>query len=221
MHTLIFANRNPPDRATAVPWLASADLIVAADGGSRYALAIDVIPDVVVGDLDSLDDVTRKRLKHAGTRFITYPTRKDYTDLELAIRLALDRGATAITILGALGGRWDQSLANLMLLTLPILEHVSTRIVDRHLSISVIRDRAEITGRVGDTLSLIALKGDAHGVTIEGCEYPLTEAVLPLGASLGISNVLTQSQVTLRVTDGLVLVIHAGQTDKEQSHEIP
>ena len=209
MHVIIFANGNPPDRATAAPWLATAQLIIAADGGSRHALAIDVIPDVVVGDLDSMDEVTRKRLKHAGTRFVTYPTYKDYTDLELAIRHALDRGATAITILGALGGRWDQSLANLMLLTLPELEQVSTRIVDHQLSISVIRDRAEITGRIGDTLSLMALKGDARGVTIEGCEYPLTEAVLPFGASLGISNVLTQPVAKITVQQGLVLALHA------------
>jgi thiamine pyrophosphokinase len=215
MHTIIFANGNPPDRATAAPWLAAAELIVAADGGSRHALAIDVIPDVVVGDLDSLDEVTRKRLKHAGTRFITYPAHKDYTDLELAIRLALDRGATTITILGALGGRWDQSLANLMLLTLPALEPVSTRIVDRHLSISVIRDRAEITGRVGDTLSLIALKGDAHGVTLTGCENPLNDAVLPFRASLGISNVFVESTVAIQVTAGCVLALHAAQSGDE------
>ena len=221
MHTIIFANGNPPDRSTAAPWLASADLIIAADGGSRHALAIDVLPDVVIGDLDSLDEVTHQRLKHAGTRFITYPTHKDYTDLELAIRHALERGATAITILGALGGRWDQSLANLMLLTLPELERVTTRIVDHNLSIRVVRDRAEITGRVGDTLSLIALKGDARGVTIDGCEYPLTDAVLPFGASLGISNVLIEPQATITVTDGLVLVIHIRQTHEEQLHEIP
>ena len=209
MHTLIFANGNPPDRATAAPWLAAADLIVAADGGSRHALAIDVIPDVVVGDLDSLDEVTRQRLKHAGTRFITYPTRKDYTDLELAIGFALDRGASAITIVGALGGRWDQSLANILLLPLPHLERVTARIIDHNLSISVVRDRAEITGRVGDTLSLIALQGDAHGVTIEGCEYPLTDAVLPFGASLGISNVLAQPMATITVQHGLILAVHA------------
>jgi thiamine pyrophosphokinase len=215
MHVIIFANGNPPDRSTAALSLASAELIIAADGGSRHALAIDVFPDVVVGDLDSLDDVTRKRLKHAGTRFITYPTHKDNTDLELAIRLALDRGATAITILGALGGRWDQSLANLMLLTLPTLEHVSTRIVDHQLSISVIRDRAEITGRVGDTLSLIALKGDVHGVTLTGCEYPLNDAVLPFGASLGISNVFVESTVSIQVTAGCVLALHAAQSGDE------
>jgi thiamine pyrophosphokinase len=209
MRVIIFANGNPPDRATAAPWLASAELIIAADGGSRHALAIDVIPDVVVGDLDSLDEVTRKRLKHAGTRFITYSTHKDYTDLELAIRHALDRGANAITIVGALGGRWDQSLANLMLLALPALERVPTQIVDRNLSISVVRDRAEIAGRVGDTLSLIALNGDAQGVTIEGCEYPLTNAMLPFGASLGISNVLAQPVAKITVQHGLLLALHA------------
>lgn len=215
MQVIIFANGNPPDRATAAPWLTTAQLIIAADGGSRHALAIDVIPDVVVGDLDSMDEATRKRLKHAGTRFITYPAHKDYTDLELAIRHALDRGATAITILGALGGRWDQSLANLMLLTLPELERVSTRIVDRQLSIRVVRDRAQITGRVGDTLSLIALKGDATGVTLSGCEYPLNDAVLPFGASLGISNVFVESTVSIQVTAGCVLALHATQSGDE------
>ncbi len=209
MHVIIFANGNPPDRATAAPWLAAADLIVAADGGSRHALAIDVIPDVVIGDMDSVDDTTRKRLKHAGTRFITYPTHKDYTDLELAIRHALDRGATTITLLGALGGRWDQSLANLMLLTLPELERATVRLVDRHLSICLVRDRAQITGRVGDTLSLIALKGDAHGVTLTGCEYPLNAAILPFGASLGISNVFVEPTVSIQVTAGCVLALHA------------
>ena len=217
MHVIIFANGNPPDRATAAPWLAAAELIMAADGGSRHALAIDVIPDVVIGDMDSVDDATRKRLKHAGTRFITYPTHKDYTDLELALRHALERGATTITLLGALGGRWDQSLANLMLLTLPLLDGRVTRIVDRDLTISLVRDRAEIAGRVVDTLSLIALKGDARGVTITGCEYPLTDAALPFGASLGISNVLVDSVATVSVTDGLVLVLHTTAEDKGAS----
>jgi thiamine pyrophosphokinase len=95
-----------------------------------------------------------------------------------------------------------------MLLTLPELARVPTHIVDHHLSIQVIRDQAEINGRVGDTLSLIALKGDAHGVTIEGCEYPLNEATLPFGATLGISNVLAQSTVRITVKQGLILALH-------------
>ena len=138
---------------------------------------------------------------------MVYPAHKDYTDLELAIRHALERGATEIIIVSALGGRWDQSLANMLLLTLPELKNVPTRIVDHAQSISVIRDRAEIAGRAGDTLSLIALRGDAHGVSIEGCEYPLKEAVLPFGATLGISNVFVEPIATVTVQDG-ILAIH-------------
>ncbi|MFN8594576.1 MAG: thiamine diphosphokinase [Anaerolineae bacterium] len=217
MHALIFANGNPPDRSTVARWLSHADLIIAADGGSRHALALEVKPDVVIGDLDSLDALTRERLERTNTRFITYPTRKDYTDLELALQYAVDCSASEITICGALGGRWDQSLANLMLLTLPLLDGTTARIVDDGLTISVVRDRIEIAGRAGDTLSLIALKGDARGVTITGCEYPLTDAVLPFGASLGISNVFVDSVVTVSVTDGLVLVLHATAEDKGAS----
>ena len=146
-------------------------------------------------------------------RLIVYPTDKDYTDLELALRYALDQHATEIVICSALGGRWDQSLANLMLLTRPELALVPTRIVDHLLSIQVIRERAEITGRAGDLLSLIALHGDARGVTIEGCEYPLNNATLPFGATLGISNILCKSVARVTVAEGLVLALHTLQDD--------
>jgi thiamine pyrophosphokinase len=95
-----------------------------------------------------------------------------------------------------------------MLLTLPELDGVSTRIIDHDLSICTIRREAEINGRVGDTLSLIALKDDARGVTIEGCQYPLNNAVLPFGATLGISNVLLAPTAKVSVKEGIVLALH-------------
>jgi len=208
MRAIIFANGNAPDRFTAAQWITSADLIIAADGGSRNALSLDVKPQIVIGDLDSIDDADRHRLEEAGAQFIVYPTDKDYTDLELAIRYALEQAATEIIVFSALGGRWDQSLANLMLLTLPELDGVSTRIIDHDLSICAIRQETEINGRVGDTLSLIALKDDARGVTIEGCQYPLNNAVLPFGATLGISNVLLAPTAKVSVKEGIVLAIH-------------
>jgi thiamine pyrophosphokinase len=212
MHVVIFANGDPPDHATAQPWLERADLIVAADGGARHALAIGVTPHIVIGDLDSIDPDTRSELEQTGAQFVVYPAHKDCTDLELAIGCALDRGATDITLLGALGRRWDQSLANILMLTLPQLDRITARIVAHNLSISVIRERAAIAGRVGDTLSLLALQGDARGVTLDGCEYPLRDAVLPFGASLGISNVFVEPIVSIRVTTGCVLALHATHT---------
>jgi thiamine pyrophosphokinase len=214
MRAIIFANGNSVERETVQPWLDAETLIIAADGGARNALAIDLKPNVIIGDMDSFDPTDRPALEQSSARFIVHPTRKDYTDLELAIRYALDQQAAELIIFCALGGRWDQSLANLMLLTLPELRDVPTRIVDQQETIVVIRDRAEIAGRAGDTLSLIALAGDAHGVTIEGCEYSLYEAVLPFGATLGISNVLKESTARITVKDGIVLAIHTAQTGK-------
>ncbi len=209
MRTIIFANGDTPDSDVVRHWTAQAELIIAADGGARHALSAGVTPHIVIGDLDSLMDTDQARLERVGAQLIVYPTHKDYTDLELALRYALKQQATEIVIFSALGGRWDQSLANLMLLTLPELAEVPTRIVDHSLAIQVICDRAEITGQVGDTLSLIALKGDAHGVTIEGCEYPLNDATLPFGATLGISNVLAQPIARITVRQGQILALHA------------
>jgi len=213
MRAIIFANGDAPDRKTIERWLTPTDRIIAADGGTRNALSLGIMPHVVIGDLDSLVEADRVELERAGVPFIVYPTHKDYTDLELALRYAVEQGATEIVIFSALGGRWDQSLANLMLLTLPDLAQVTTRIIDRTVSIEAIRDRAEIAGRVGDTLSLIALKGDAHGVTIEGCEYPLNDATLPFGATLGISNVLTQEIVKITVKQGEILAVQTRRED--------
>jgi thiamine pyrophosphokinase len=208
MRAIIFANGDAPDHKTIERWIIPTDWIIAADGGTRHALSLGITPHVVIGDLDSLAPADRDLLERSGVPLIVYPTHKDYTDLELALRYARHQHATDIIIFSALGGRWDQSLANLLLLTLPELAQVPTRIVDHQLSIQVIRDRAEITGRVGDTLSLIALKGDAHGVTIEGCEYPLHDATLPCGATLGISNVLTQNTAKITVKQGQILALH-------------
>lgn len=215
MRTIIFANGDASDPEIVRHWTAQADLIIAADGGTRHALSAGVLPHVVIGDFDSLDAADRAQLDRSGVQLIVYPTHKDYTDLELALRHARKQHATEIIIFSALGGRWDQSLANLLLLTLPELAQIPTRIINHHLSIQVIRDRAEISGRAGDTLSLIALKGDAHGVTIEGCEYPLNEATLPFGATLGISNVLAQNTAKITVKQGQILALHAHSARRE------
>jgi thiamine pyrophosphokinase len=200
MRAIIFANGDASDPEIVKHWTAQADLIVAADGGTRNALAVGVMPQVVIGDLDSLDEADRAQLERSDVQLIVYPTHKDYTDLELALRYVRKQQATEIIIFSALGGRWDQSLANLLLLTLP----------------EVIRDQAEINGQAGDTLSLLALKGDAHGVTIEGCAYPLNEATLPFGATLGISNVLAQNTAKITVKQGQILALHAHNARREE-----
>ena len=98
MRAIIFANGDASDPDLVRRWTAQADLIIAADGGSRHALAAGVTPHVVIGDLDSLAEADRAQLDRTGVPLIVFPTHKDYTDLELALRYALERHATEIII---------------------------------------------------------------------------------------------------------------------------
>ena len=102
-------------------------------------------------------------------------------------------------------------LANILLLALPALRMVRACIVDGVESISVVRDRIELVGRVGDLLSLIPLGGDCHDIWTEGLEYLLAGDTLWLAKARGISNVFMQPRASVRVGQGLLLAIHRSQ----------
>jgi thiamine pyrophosphokinase len=184
------------------------DCVICADGGAQHALGLGLAPDVVVGDLDSLDGDLRARLEDEGCQVLVHPPRKDETDLELALRYAIDHGVDEILILGALGGRIDQTLANVLLLALPELQKVKTRIVAGDQEMFLIRGQAFIEGQVGDTVSLLPIAGDVRGITAEGLEYPLQHGTLKFGPTLGISNVLTVPVARVQVGQGLLLCVH-------------
>ncbi len=208
VHCVIIANGDPPDVETARWHADRADLLVAADGGARHALGLDILPHVVIGDLDSLDAGQMTRLRSAGARFIVHPTAKDETDLELALLYAVEQDADPIIILAALGARLDQTLANVLLLTMPALVDRNVRLIDGSQTAFIVRGEATITGKLGDTVSLIPLGGEARGITTTGLLYPLTDGTLPFGPALGISNELTASQARVQVCDGLLLCVH-------------
>lgn len=166
-------------------------------------------PDVVVGDLDSLDDAQQAQLAALGCRLAIYPVAKDWTDLELALKLALEEGATEVVILGALGGRLDQELANIMLLLLPELGNVSVRIVDERQEMFVARSEATLAGQPGDIVSLIPWGGDVMGIITEGLMYPLQDEPLLAGPARGISNMMIGQVARVTLRSGALLVIHA------------
>jgi thiamine pyrophosphokinase len=184
------------------------DCVICADGGAQHALGLGLAPDVVVGDLDSLDGDLQARLEDEDCQVLVHPPRKDETDLELALRYAIDHGVDEILILGALGGRIDQTLANILLLTLPELQKVKTRIVAGDQEMFLIRGQAFIEGQVGDTVSLLPIAGDVTGITAEGLEYPLHHGTLKFGPTLGISNVLKAPVARVQVGQGLLLCVH-------------
>lgn len=184
------------------------DLVICADGGAQHALALGLAPDVVIGDLDSLDGNLQARLEGEGCQVLVHPTRKDETDLELALHYAIDHGVDEILILGALGGRIDQTLANVLLLALPELEGIKTRIAAGDQEMFLIRGQAFIEGQVGDTVSLLPIAGDVTGITTEGLKYTLQRGTLKFGPTLGVSNVLTAPVAQVQMERGLLLCIH-------------
>jgi thiamine pyrophosphokinase len=207
MRAIIFANGEFPDPQSTRGLLRPDALIIAADGGTQHALAADIVPHVVIGDLDSLSLDEQARVEAAGARIIRFSPRKDETDLELALLHAAGEGATEIVILAALGGRLDQTIANLLLLALPELRGLDVRIVEGTQTAFLVHDEALIEGRPGDTVSLVPLGGDAMGVTTEGLEWPLHEDTLRFGPARGVSNVLAAERARVRVRRGLLLCV--------------
>ncbi len=208
LEVVVVANGEFRHPARLMQLVDGADLVVAADGGANWLASQGRLPDLLVGDMDSVSSGVLQAMKDRGRRLLNHSPRKDETDTELALLEAAAAGATRITILGALGGRIDHTLANVLLLLMPQLEGIETIFFDGCSYLSVVRRKGEIRGQVGDLVSLIPLGGDAGGIITEGLEYPLHDETLHIGAARGISNLLTQPKARIAVGWGNLLVVH-------------
>ncbi|MCY4114263.1 MAG: thiamine diphosphokinase [Chloroflexi bacterium] len=193
--------------------LARAQLVIAADGGAAHIEAAGGVCDMIVGDQDSVPAATLDRARAAGADIRNFPTAKDATDGELALREAASRGASSITIIGALGGpRVDHLLANVALLAHPSLRGADTVIEDTGYRIWLVSRSSSWGGAAGDCVTLLAVGGDAHGVTTQGLRYVLRDGTLAHGSSLGVSNEMAGPHAEVSVAHGTVLVIHERQS---------
>ncbi len=191
-------------------WLDGADAVIAADGGAAALDRLGWRPDRLVGDLDSADPALVERLETTGTRIDRHPVDKEASDTELALRAALAEGAGRIDLLGATGGdRLDHELANLLLLADPALAGVELQAIVGRTRVRAVRggQGLELDGGVGDLVTLLPIGGDASGVTTTGLRWPLDAATLRMGASRGLSNVIAAAGASVRLTDGVLLVV--------------
>jgi thiamine pyrophosphokinase len=212
MHALIFANGRSNDGPMARQVLAQAvdPLLIAADGGVDVAEEDGIEVGVFIGDMDSVDPAALAQRERAGATVLRYSAEKDATDLELALLWAVEQGADWIRVLGAMGGRLDQTLANIYLLALPELHDCDARLVSDHQQAWLLYPgEHRIQGHAGDTLSLIPLAGPAAGIHTEHLYYPLRDETLRLGPARGISNVMQGDEALVRFESGLLLVVHS------------
>ncbi len=206
---VIFANGNLTEPNSLRQRLRADDRIFCADGGTAHALALGLTPEAIIGDLDSLSPDLIAQMEAAGIAIYRHPVRKDQTDLELALQLAAAEQPDEILLVTALGGRLDQMLANIFLLTRPEYDSVQLTLVDGPQWARVLRPHQTltVTGQPGDTLSLVPLTPTVEQVNLTGVEWPLMGATLTFGSTWSISNALTASQATIQIGEGLVLVV--------------
>jgi thiamine pyrophosphokinase len=193
-----------------VAWLVPADLVLAADGGAASLDRMGQRPDLLVGDLDSIDPALAERLAADGVPIERHPADKEASDTELAVAAALAAGATEVVILGAVGGdRLDHELANLLLLADPALAGRNVSAARGRTTLRAVHGagRLELRSATGDLVTLLPVGGDASGVSTEGLRWPLENAVLAMGRSRGLSNEVLHSPASVRIARGTLLVV--------------
>jgi thiamine pyrophosphokinase len=208
MRATIFVNGTINDYTQLARWLREDDYLIGADGGTHHCLVLGRQPHAVVGDLDSLPPTLVEQLQAQGVQIERHPVQKDETDLELAVNHAVRHGASEILLLGALGGRLDQTIGNVLLLArqdwaIPLV------LADGDQVAQVLRGGETLTlaAPIGSTVSLIPLSDQVTGITYSGLTYPLDNATLRLGSTRGVSNVVASLLPTVQIATGLALVI--------------
>lgn len=206
---MVLAGGEPEDATFVRSRIHEEDLVLAADGGARLALAAGVGIHAVIGDLDSLAEDDQRALP-TETRIFRHPPEKDASDLELALDLALSLEPREVIVLGAMGGRADHFLTNVGLLHR--CKDVPVRLVGSRAEIRVLDEgSATLDVPAGTIVSLVPLTPRVEGVTLRGFHYPLEGEALQWGTSRGLSNVVDAPPACVEAGRGvLVLVIVPG-----------
>ena len=203
---IIFANGDIPALDKARALIRDTDTILCADGGTRHALAMGITPHIIIGDMDSLPKDFQ--VSSFDGEIILHPKDKNETDLELAIQHALTLDPNEITIIGGLGGRIDQTLANIALISNLQSSTFNLRLNDGVEELFFCKDQAEVKGRAGDIVSLIPWQGQVTGITTSNLKWPLNDETLYPDKSRGISNKMTADIATVKIKSGLLLIVH-------------
>lgn len=209
---IIIANGELPDLDQARLLIHAGDYIICADGGTRHALALGIRPNLIVGDMDSAEKGQLQALQKADVPIELFPYDKNETDLELAIHRAIELQPKQLLILAALGGRLDQTLGNIALLSEDRLSNIDFRLDDGVEEIFLCRDQAQVRGRSGDIVSLIPWQGAVSGIQTENLKWPLHHETLYPDKTRGISNQMIGDTASVSIGSGLLLIVHRRQS---------
>ena len=175
--------------------------VICADGGIRHMKKLGLKADIIIGDMDSAGS------EFLGENIIRYPVRKDFTDGEIAVDYAIEKGFLEVIMVGFTGTRMDHTLTNIFLLKKLSDNGIKAYIKDFYNTIYYAEKENIISGKVGDIISIIPLGGDVLGITTKGLDYPLSSETLEFAKSRGVSNIMTEKTCTITIEKGMALII--------------
>jgi thiamine pyrophosphokinase len=193
-----------------LPYIENENVLIGCDKGAFFLVHQGYNPYVSLGDFDSVSSVELEQIHNRSQIVIGYDSvNKDLTDTEIALDWAISNHFKEILILGATGTRIDHTLANIHLLTKCLMKNVSCKIIDAHNEIILINQFTKIRKGNYSHISLIPISKFVNGITLQGFQYPLTQATLKISQTLGISNILINEEGSIDLIEGELLVIQS------------
>jgi thiamine pyrophosphokinase len=186
------------------------DMIVCADGGANATHRLGIVPQVIIGDFDSIHSDTRAFYERAGVSLMHLPRQND-TDFEKALILLRMQGVETVAVCGVTGKLLDHTLGNFSIL-LRYINDFRIVLFDPHYRVDVISTETRFTSRQGDRISIVPLS-PAREVRYRGLKYPFDGESLAFGIAEGTCNEALGDDFTISLRDGVLLVfreLHAG-----------
>jgi thiamine pyrophosphokinase len=207
MKVIIISGGKPPSKELLMQEVTKDAFLIAADSGANCLYEYNIVPDLLLGDFDSIDKKVLDYFKKSNCTIDIYPTEKDFTDTEIAVKKALSMKPSEIVFLGCTGSRVDHLLGNIGMLKTCMQNGVSAYIKDGNNKIRLINASTSLKGTVGEIFSLQAYGDEVVGLTIEGAKYSLNNYNLKMGESITISNEFAENIVELKFKSGTLMII--------------
>lgn len=207
MKIALFGSGDMLNKEIVKNMIKDADYTICADGGVKHLLQCDLVPDMVVGDLDSINEKNLKIINDNNVKIQKFPTDKDYTDMELAVEHAIELGAKDIVLGGVIGTRMDHSMGNIMMLSSISNKGVKATIFDNHNEITILKDEKRKFEKTHEYISILPLTNDGAIVSSQGLKYEVNNREFRYAALLGVSNEIVKDTCMITVHKGMCAIL--------------
>nr|WP_312576032.1 thiamine diphosphokinase [Sedimentibacter sp.] len=206
MSALIIGSGSDISRDMLEPEKLNIEYVICADGGLEKVENLQLIPNSIIGDLDSVDDIVLKKYLDMNIELKKYSAEKNYTDMELAIEYAIEKGFNDIILIGATGLRLDHTVANIMLIERYYKKGIHIKVIDNNNCIQIVTNNMEINNKRNYFVSIVPITDSIEGISLMGFKYPLDSVDVKRGSTLCISNQITSEKGNILLDKGAALV---------------